>query len=175
MNKNWTKKELDLLKGTYKNAHKNGIRVLNFPKILLESRTKPQCMWQARRLKLQRVKRQGFGIEWKKILTENEKNYIAGILDGEGYICNNYSNYLIGVAMTHKGVMYWLYKKLGGIIYKRKRTLSKNGITFNKQEYAWRINGFKQVKSFLIVMLPYLKVKRKKALQVIKEINKKSL
>ena len=46
----------------------------------------------------------------------------------------------------------------------------KNG--WNRQEYAWKINGMKQVRSFLSVMLPYLRIKNVKAKQVIKEIDK---
>ena len=169
----WTKNEVKLLNKAYQKAHKNGVRVIHFPKKLLETRSHTQCLWQAQRLNLQRTKVKGFGLRWRGWLTEFEKYYIAGILDGEGYITNNYSNYTIGVGMTEKKLIAWLYKKLGGSFYLAKRQKGKSGL--NKQMYVWKINGMKQVRSFLAAMLPYLKVKSIRARQIIKEIDKKSL
>ena len=172
MNK-WTEKEKNLLKKSYKEAHKNGVRVIRFPDILLKTRSHTQCLWQAQRMNLQRKKVEGFGLRWRGWLTEFEKYYIAGILDGEGYITNNYSNYVVGVGMTDKKLIAWLYKKLGGSFRLTKRQRGKRGL--NKQMYVWKINGMKQVQSFLMAMLPYLKVKSGRAQEIIKEIDKKFL
>lgn len=169
MAKKWTKKEIKLLKKTYDSATKNGVRVLNFPKELLKLRTKPQCMWQAKKIKLQRAKRKGFGKVWDKKLTENERHYIAGLLDGEGYISTNYGNYLVGVAMTHRKTIKWLHTKLGGTFYERKKYPNR------QQDYAWKINGIKEVRAFLTIFLPYLMAKKTKTTKILKEIEKKYL
>lgn len=172
MAKKWTKREIGLLKASYQVAEKLGMRVVLFTEGL-SRRSRAQCLDQARRLGIQRKKSGGFGLQWRCRITEFEKYYIAGILDGEGYISTNYGNYLVGVAMTDKKLIRWLQQKLGGTFQLRKRRMGKNG--WNRQEYAWKINGMKQVRSFLSVMLPYLRIKNVKAKQVIKEIDKKSL
>ena len=170
MAKKWTKTEIRKLEFSYERARSLGMRVVVFSD-MLEGRSRSQCLNQARRLGIQRKKNKGFGLEWQRKLNEGDKNYIAGILDGEGYISTNNSNYLVGVAMTDEKLMRWLHQKLGGSFALRKRRKGKIG--WNKQEYAWKINGMVQVKSFLQAMISYLRVKHNNALMVIEKIEKK--
>jgi len=51
-------------------------------------------------------------------LTETEKAYIAGIIDGEGHV--SVKNRKIAISNTDKNLMDWLKDKLGGSICKAK-------------------------------------------------------
>lgn len=88
-------------------------------------------------------------------LSDVERGYIAGIIDGEGSICSD----RIKVANTDKQLLEWLQLKLGGCIH-NKKTYRKN----HAQSYTWDYStiGSEQL---LILLLPYLIVKRQKAIE----------
>ena len=100
-------------------------------------------------------------------LTEAEKGYIAGFLDGEGSICihkHNTIHYRLSIIFynSHKGVIDWLEKKLG---YKSiKRSIDKRRDKLHtKDNYAVYIRKNSDSLNFLKDCLNYLIVKKKQA------------
>jgi len=106
-------------------------------------------------------------------MNDEEKSYIAGFLDGDGSIMAQLvkrKGYKLGFQVrtsivfyqksTHQDFLLWLKKKLGyGYIRHRK-----DGMT----EYT--IVGMEQVKTVLIVLHPFLRLKRELARDVLQLI-----
>lgn len=101
--------------------------------------------------------------------------YIAGFLDGDGSLMiqlKRRSESKLGtrrVMLTicfyqdsrHEKPLYWIRKVLGiGYIYRRN-----DGMT------ELRINGHERVRDILVVLLPFLKFKKKQAEAIIKSAN----
>lgn len=94
-------------------------------------------------------------------------SYLAGIIDGEGYIgikketwgmrnrpdvyCPTYSE-RIQVKMKDKGAVDLLKRVFGGSYYQEK--------TEDKKTYCWMVSDLQAIKT-LKALLPYLRVKRK--------------
>ena len=103
--------------------------------------------------------------EKKKIkkITNIAKSYLAGVIDGEGYIyiafCNSTKNYLCGVYIknTNKKLLEVFVKYFGGNIIFHKRTKPNH-----KDSYDWVCFGEKAAK-LCKYTLPYLTIKRKQA------------
>lgn len=101
--------------------------------------------------------------------------YLAGFLDGEGYIAimkrrerqvkDMYIPYIV-VANTQKEVLNLFQKQFGGKLYLKKFKNYKW-----KNCYRWDIRG-SQVKKILECLLPYLVLKRKQAESLLKYITK---
>lgn len=101
-------------------------------------------------------------------LSDVDKGYIAGILDGEGSLVvymntqRNGSfrvNTQIRVGMTDKDVIYWLKDVTGlGNISKGKQRNPKW-----KPAYIWEVAGGNQVAQLLLSVGDYLKVKKQHA------------
>ena len=99
-------------------------------------------------------------------LTETEKAYIAGIIDGEGCISLGFGNSVgnnrgafygrIAVEMACKSVPEWLYIKIGGTLSNRKRPHRVPIM------WQWRISG-KNSRILLKEVIPYLVEKKKEA------------
>ena len=89
------------------------------------------------------------------------KAYIAGLLDGEGYIfIHKYRNYMslrVGISNTYVPVLKYVKEYYGGNIYKhiRQKKIHKIG-------YEWVLQN-KYTKQFLKDMLPFLIIKSKRA------------
>jgi len=114
-------------------------------------------------------------------LTEGQKGYLAGILDGEGNITalrrhpDSFARWQISILNTNVPLMDWLRAKTGftpaidkraGYIYLR------TGKQHTKDIYRWRICGSINVLLLLELLLPYMIVKREMALTTITEIRK---
>lgn len=86
--------------------------------------------------------------------------YLAGIVDGEGYIAirKNGNRYqpIVKVGMTDKEVVETLAETFGGFVYVSKL---KSG----RFIYTWQVLKKELVEVTLTALLPYLRVKRKQA------------
>ena len=99
-----------------------------------------------------------------KDLTEAEKNYIAGLFDGEGTIVislnkrDNRAAKMIKIGTTCKELVEWLHRKLG--IGWTMNNRQKPG---EKPVYRFQITRFKEIETFLSWIKDSLIVKRKQA------------
>ena len=100
--------------------------------------------------------------------TRITRRYLAGILDGEGYISIK-PEYAIGrthykpvikMALTDKTayILFEIKDLLGGHIHKRTFTNQKHN-----DAYCWEVQTFDAVKKVLDYVRPYLILKRKQA------------
>jgi len=97
-------------------------------------------------------------------LSETDKAYIAGLIDGEGaiYSARNREKTwypTISISMTSEGVLRWLTQKTGG--EKIQTTVRKNDGRYKsilKTIYSYRVTG-KTAKLLCSTILPYLRVK----------------
>lgn len=100
-------------------------------------------------------------------LSETDKAYIAGIIDGEGsiYARNERKTIYptIAVHMTDKNVIEWLNNKIGGqkVCAINRKELTKTNKPF-KTQYLFRICG-KKAQMLCNVIIQYLIVKKKHA------------
>jgi len=114
----------------------------------------------------------GKPIEGKFIahLTEAEKGYLAGIIDGEGCIMLArrkpkgksdpvYAVY-VGIGNTSTKLLEWLNEKLPGRSYVQSVSKSRIG---TKPGYSWIISGNRQCIAFLEEIEPYLIIKKEQA------------
>jgi hypothetical protein len=94
-------------------------------------------------------------------LSEADKGYVGGIIDGEGCIyIDKFSNYTvrIKVSMTDSVVPIYLKNTFGGGLHILKGGKNRRV----KDEYIWSLSG-KKVKEFLVLIKPYLKIKSQQA------------
>lgn len=91
--------------------------------------------------------------------------YTAGILDGEGCIdiqrqkAGQRGHFArIGIVNTHKSLLDWLKDAFGGDVQPASRAKKKW-----KQSFRWRLSG-SAAEVFLILVLPWLIVKKQQAL-----------
>jgi hypothetical protein len=107
-------------------------------------------------------------------VTNEEKSYIAGFLDGDGCIMAQlvkHKDYVFGYQIrasivfyqknTHQGILSWL-KAMLKIGYIRQRN---DGMT----EYT--IVGLRKVKEILELLYPFLRLKKAPAKEIIKLVN----
>lgn len=100
--------------------------------------------------------------------------YLAGIIDGEGWI--SFVNatdpaqrrWTLGVANTDYALMEFLTETIGG--YVQHRGLRHGRLTARKPSYQWSLQRSSDVMSVLMDVHPYMVVKKQRALQVIDEI-----
>lgn len=94
-------------------------------------------------------------------------SYLAGIIDGEGCLtigagrkqyCVNY-NSIINVANTDIRLIKWLHENFGGKYYSIKKPTPRN-----KTPYVWRLLKQKEQERLLLAILPYLIIKRERAI-----------
>lgn len=103
-------------------------------------------------------------------------SYLAGFIDGEGYIgiikderrinrrrIDSYTA-VIKVANTDENIIRWLKDSFGGTIYKRMMKEKQN------DAYCWTLEG-KKLLPFLEKVSPYLKIKKRQS-EVIKFFRK---
>ncbi|HEX9341199.1 MAG TPA: SANT/Myb-like DNA-binding domain-containing protein [Thermoplasmata archaeon] len=97
--------------------------------------------------------------------------YVAGIVDGEGSILGP-RNVAVRVNMATKEVIDHLWNLCGGTVtgpYEKRSGRSE----ICKPQYHWTISSAENVYQLLKVLLPYLIVKRVKAEEVIRFLEKK--
>jgi hypothetical protein len=92
--------------------------------------------------------------------------YVAGIIDGEGWISiknrtikNGNRNYAlkVGVGNTNEWLINWLKFSFGGSV-----CLKKKWLVNQKQQWIWDLST-KQASEFLKLILPYLRLKKPQA------------
>lgn len=97
--------------------------------------------------------------------------YVAGIIDGEGWISiknrqikNGNRNYAlkVGLGNTNEWLVNWLKFSFGGSV-----CIKKKWLTNQKQQWVWDLST-KQASEFLKMILPYLKLKKPQAELAIK-------
>lgn len=92
--------------------------------------------------------------------------YMAGIIDGEGSIIKanrskNYPNWIIKVSMTDRPLIEWLHS-FGGTVNPRP---SKNPRW--QDQWCWQMSRQIDVQLILTAVLPYLRIKRGKAVEAL--------
>ena len=116
-------------------------------------------------------------------MKDTELAYIAGIVDGEGYIgaeqinpgkSGGYQRRMrwhirVGVGITDKEVVDYLKDKLGGSVHVRNRQSDRW-----KTCYYWRVTAG-NAKQVLLSLMPYLKIKKERAKLAIKIQNLREL
>lgn len=107
-------------------------------------------------------------------LTELEKAYIAGVIDGEGCITlyrreikqHGTITYVlqVSIANTSKALIEWLQLKipLTGIYTHSQQRYKLNGEP-KRKSYRWVVSGNQRAKAFLSLILPYLVIKKSQA------------
>lgn len=95
-------------------------------------------------------------------LTEAHYAYLAGLLDGEGYIGtqlvqSKYWRTALEISMTHRETIDWLQMAFGGAIY--TPTVPRPNA---RQYWKWTITG-NLIRRHLPKALPYMITKRKHA------------
>lgn len=80
----------------------------------------------------------------------NELGYLAGLVDGEGYLrVYDCGTVTLMIGMTDRNTIEWIYNTFGGVIYLRK---TGSGKSF----YVWRMNQGKDLFYLLLLLLPFL-------------------
>jgi len=100
-------------------------------------------------------------------ISEVEKAYIAGFIDGEGYIGihRNKGRWFeaeLAITNSNKEILLWIKDKLS--ISSSVRCIHKES---NKPRYQLEIRGNQAVSRLLRILLPYLRTKKEHALLVI--------
>jgi hypothetical protein len=97
---------------------------------------------------------------------ETDKAYVAGIFDGEGCITvsrvtDNSRVYRaqIRVAMTDEDTILWLQSVFGGCKSRTQRNVLPN----TKPMHIWALHNSRMIVAFLEAILPYLRLKRRRA------------
>lgn len=109
------------------------------------------------------------------MLTETEKAYIAGIIDGEGAIfitkqSQRQFSPRIKIANTNKNIIDFLHEKIpkSSKVFLRKRNNSKH-----KPVWEFSIRSFKVIEELLKQVSPYLIIKTKQAELILKFIEQR--
>lgn len=102
--------------------------------------------------------------------------YVAGFVDGEGYIGiikdnrritfrrTDHYEAVLKIANTNKEIIDWFFKSFGGNVH--HRIMEEN----QKDAHYWTLAGEKVI-PFLDKIMPYLKMKRKQA-EIVKKLRK---
>lgn len=99
-------------------------------------------------------------------MTVQEKAYLAGLLDGEGYFQMKSFNRayrhtfdpIVCIVHTYRSLLEWLASTYGGKTIKCHEPRSPK----HRQEYRWQI-GTRVIVTLLPEVIPSLRVKRQKA------------
>jgi hypothetical protein len=142
---------------------------------LLPGRTWRGIQVRASKLGVKRTpdaKYNGFPFEGSAIghLSESEKGYLAGIIDGEGTIMfcrrkNGKKGYYVyavqvSIANSSPSLKEWLCSKFPDRCYVQKKSTSHLG---TREMYTWSLSGSRQVIQFLKEIAPYLVIKKQMA------------
>jgi hypothetical protein len=88
------------------------------------------------------------------ILDEKDKAYIAGIIDGEGWVGINQTNPVISISNTNYSLMEYLIDKIGGIVCKKPKYKEQHN-----QAWQWEISG-DRARVLLDTVRPYMILKK---------------
>jgi hypothetical protein len=119
--------------------------------------------------------KQGYDVDFAKVrlvlpTDPGEIGYLAGLLDGEGTLTVR-RNGAGGKWKTHEVVIFnndfrlmdWL-AGMGGTIYRRENRATSLG---RATQFAWQVRRQADVIVLLETLLPYLKIKRAKAISLL--------
>ena len=95
-------------------------------------------------------------------LKETDFAYFAGIVDGEGCIRVNNAPRL-HITNTDKNLIDWIKVNYGGYVWSENGSYVDNA----KPRYIWELSS-RKLYSLLLLIHPYLKIKRRQAELVIK-------
>lgn len=103
-------------------------------------------------------------------LKDTDFAYIAGIIDGEGYISigKSFKNLTIEIANTDKDLMYWI----ASIFNTKIKTRYFNKSNRNTVHIA-SVRRHIDIIQILKLVLPYLRIKKKKAINALSYLEKK--
>ncbi len=99
---------------------------------------------------------------WKK----TELSYMAGIIDGEGYITAIYTpktrrfNPYVGVTSTDRILVDWIKNRFGGYVYERQTPKEH---PHYKKKYEW-VARQSDIDTILPEIIPYLVIKKDRAI-----------
>lgn len=105
---------------------------------------------------------------YRKMLSDTQLAYIAGIIDGEGWIRYNHSNAEIGFGNTDKQLIDWFVEHVPYACLLKCKLCGHW-----KQMWHWRLVANVKVKCLVELILPYMIVKRDKAEECLKIIEAK--
>lgn len=98
----------------------------------------------------------------RKAVWANKIAYLAGLVDGEGYLkVEKWGTIGLVIGMTDRSTIKWIYDNFGGNFNKQK---CQSGKPF----YVWRMNQGRDLFYLLLLLIPFLVTKKKeltKALQ----------
>ena len=102
-------------------------------------------------------------------IESNKLAYLAGIIDGEGYVkIEKWGTVRLIVGMTDRATPYWLYKNYGGALsYVNKHQRNRKNV------WVWRLNGALENLKLMILMYPFLVIKKSKVLECLKLLKKR--
>ena len=104
-------------------------------------------------------------------LQETDAAYLAGIIDGEGWIGvmthNSHSNYEIGVGTVSIELIEWFRAKLPFLSVTKRKLVPRISGGTRQQGYEMHLRGARRVTAVLLTVLPYLTIKRQKAIDAI--------
>jgi hypothetical protein len=97
--------------------------------------------------------------------------YLAGLMDGEGSIMHmvrgrGHPIWVVKIAMTDRPVIEWLHKFGGSFTVEPVSQRYKNHLDM----YRWWMTRRSDVRAILQAMLPYLQVKRDKAVEALDDL-----
>jgi hypothetical protein len=115
----------------------------------------------------------------KEKIDEKDIIYLAGLFDGEGSVFiskrkNGHSfDVRLAIYNTSEELMTWLRETFGGTVVvsiKQGKSIGIGNYKVRKNVLAWQKYRHVEVKKLLELMLPYLKVKREKAIEAVRKI-----
>lgn len=90
--------------------------------------------------------------------------YLAGIVDGEGYLkIEKWGTIRLVIGMCDRKTIYWIKKNFGGFTTVQK---TQKGGNF----YVWRMNQGKELFYLLYLLIPFLITKKKKLTKAFHEL-----
>lgn len=106
---------------------------------------------------------------------QTELAYLAALIDGEGCITRNSKRHgehtwQVVITNTSPELERWLHRIGGRFYYPRRVPSTKLPGAFRKQTFEWKVFRAWDVYRVLSAVLPYLVIKRARALQVVQEI-----
>lgn len=97
-------------------------------------------------------------------LWSNKLAYLAGLIDGEGYLKVEKSGTIrLIIGMTDEETIKWIYDNFGGNITEQK---TQKGKPF----YVWRMNQGKDLFYLLLLVIPFLITKKEKLVYAMKDL-----
>jgi hypothetical protein len=94
----------------------------------------------------------------------NKLAYLAGLIDGEGYLkIEKHGTIRLVIGMTHKETIEWIHNNFGGNITEQKTELGKSF-------YVWRMNQGKDLFYLLLLVIPFMVTKKETVVNAMKQL-----